>query len=262
MIHGSNYYICGGDFGPTSVADCFKLDLAMCQRLWKQIGSMEFPRSNSLLAAYEYEIYALGGGTSKIEILDTRTDTWSTQPTAVMPESLCGTMVVSNGPDIFVIGGVLCSNNATTSSSVYHYDATDPATSPTRMTNDCLIGGSDHYCTVTDALAFGRSIVCVRNTEAVYLPLSKDSGGNWRDWVWLHSAMDGPATRPGLVSLGDEMFILGWSGVKDGVKLNTKKILVFNKQTKQWDEVGPFGPYSFSDGGLFMAVPKHLFPNC
>ena len=36
-----------------------------------------------------------------------------------------------------------------------------------------LLGGSDHYCTVTDALAFGRCIVCVRNTEAVYLPLSK-----------------------------------------------------------------------------------------
>ena len=102
-------------------------------------------------------------------------------------------MVVSNGSDIFVIGGVLCSNIATTVSSVYHYDATDPATSPTRMPNDCLIGmlsciattlpkiqvpfirlgGSDHYCTVTDALAFGRGIICVRNPDVVYLPLSK-----------------------------------------------------------------------------------------
>ena len=50
------------------------------------------------------------------------------------------TMVVSNGPDIFVIGGVLCSDETTDVSSVYHYDATDPATSPTRMPNDCLIG--------------------------------------------------------------------------------------------------------------------------
>ena len=81
------------------------------------------------------------------------------------------------------------------------------------------------------------------------------------------------------------MFILGWRQVSAGVILNTKKILVitdhmiirncswtliilllinqvFNGETKQWDEVGPFGPYSFSDGGLFMAVPKHLFPNC
>ena len=49
-------------------------------------------------------------------------------------------MVVSNGSDIFVIAGVLCSNTATTVSSVYHYDATDPAASPTRMPNDCLIG--------------------------------------------------------------------------------------------------------------------------
>ena len=53
-------------------------------------------------------------------------------------------MLVTNGPDMFVIAGMLC-GTTTAVSSVYHYDATDPATSPTRMNNDSPIGKSP-YC--------------------------------------------------------------------------------------------------------------------
>ena len=57
------------------------------------------------------------------------------------------TMVVTNGPDIFVIAGKLCDSTSAVS-SVYHYDATNPATSPKRMDNDSPIGKLAYFLIV------------------------------------------------------------------------------------------------------------------
>jgi hypothetical protein len=197
-------YVVGGAQGPRDFATVEVLDLDDSPRQWRLImgSTMHVGRYGCAAVAVDPFIYVIGGANSggclnSVEILDTRTETWSPGPPMTTKRDGCAAAVV--GKFVMVVGG---NNGILSLSTAEQLDVSQ---------------SNQRWILLNQPMKSTRMFPAAINVrdELVVIGGLKGSGAldsaeSWKDSVWTTiSAKLLPRFRCAAVMLGTDLVVVG-----------------------------------------------------